>query len=245
MKTIQETYAERLEMLVKRYGQSRLAEAINSHAVLIQDWINSLKTEDEIKISWEQVTKSIRQIESLLGLERGWFDQPVQDGEFINFSNFPDSNSATEYQIKQPNKDEELVQLRLLDSERHTYNAASDINQNSVKRVDINKNWAVTHLGVKLEDISLVTVYGDNMYPTLNENDVLFVDTTVKEYINDGVYILSGYSAVRVRRLQIIFDEIHIINDNNKYFNQKISTKDKAKLQVLGKVKRVWSLRRI
>lgn len=244
MKTIQETYAERLEMLVQRYGQSRLAEVINSHAVLIQDWINSLKTGDEAKISWAQVTKAIRQIEKLLHLERGWFDQPVQEGEFINLSDFPEHDNITQYQIKQHNTGEELVRFSLLDSEKHLHNEASDINYNSVKRVDINRNWATTHLGLRLEDISLVTVYGDNMYPTLNENDVLFVDTAIKEFINDGVYLLSGYSAIRVRRLQIIFDEIHIINDNDKYSNQKIPVKDKARLQILGKVKRVWSLRR-
>lgn len=242
MKTIQETYAERLEMLVQRYGQSRLAEVINSHAVLIQDWINSLKLGDETEISWVQVTKSVRQIETLLNLERGWFDQPVQEGEFINFSDFPETNNIAQYQIRQ--HDGDLVHFSLLDSEKHLYNEVSDINHNSVKRVDINKNWATTHLGLRLEDISLVTVYGDNMYPTLNENDVLFVDTSVKDFINDGVYLLSGPSAIRVRRLQMIFDEIHIINDNDKYQNQKISTKDKSKLQILGKVKRVWSLRR-
>ena len=42
----------------------------------------------------------------------------------------------------------------------------------------------------------------------------------------------------------MVFDEIHIINDNNKYSNQKVAVKDKADLQVLAKVKRVWSLRR-
>lgn len=244
MKTIQETYAERLEMLVQRYGQTNLAEVINSHAVLIQDWINSLKTDDENRISWHQVTKAIRQIEQLLGFERGWFDQPVKEGEFIKYSIQSGLTKTPAYQVKQEYSATESVQFRLLDTEKHLLNKSSDINNHSIKLVDINRNWAVTHLGLKLDDIALVTVFGDNMYPTLNESDVLFVDTSVKEFINDGVYLLSGSSNIRVRRLQMVFDEIHIINDNNKYSNQKVAVKDKADLQVLAKVKRVWSLRR-
>lgn len=244
MKTIQETYAERLEMLVQRYGQTKLAEVINSHAVLIQDWINSFKTDNEHRTSWTQATKAVRQIEMLLGLERGWFDQPVKDGEFINFPILSELSEEPLYQIRQEHATEELIQFRLLDVEKHLLNKISDINQDSIKCVDINRDWAVTHLGLKLDEIALVTVFGDNMYPTLNESDVLFVDTSIKEFINDGVYLLSGSSNIRIRRLQMVFDEIHIINDNNKYSNQKIAVKDKADLQVLAKVKRVWSLRR-
>ena len=244
MKTIQETYAERLEMLVQRYGQTKLAEVINSHAVLIQDWINNFKTDDEERISWSQATKALRKIEELLGLERGWFDQPVKEGEFINFPILSGLSKESPYQIRQKHDAEELVQFRLLDVEKHLLNKISDINQDSIKCLDINRNWAVTHLGLKLDDIALVTVFGDNMFPTLNESDVLFVDTSVKEFINDGVYLLSGSSNIRIRRLQMVFDEIHIINDNNKYSSQKVAVKDKADLQVLAKVKRVWSLRR-
>lgn len=244
MKTIQETYAERLEMLVQRYGQTKLAEVINSHAVLIQDWINSFKTDNEHRTSWTQATKAVRQIEMLLGLERGWFDQPVKDGEFINFPILSELSEEPLYQIRQEHATEELIQFRLLDVEKHLLNKISDINQDSIKCVDINRDWAVMHLGLKLDEIALVTVFGDNMYPTLNESDVLFVDTSIKEFINDGVYLLSGSSNIRIRRLQMVFDEIHIINDNNKYSNQKIAVKDKADLQVLAKVKRVWSLRR-
>lgn len=245
MKTIQETYAERLEMLVQRYGQTNLAEVINSHAVLIQDWINSLKTDDENRISWHQVTKAIRQIEQLLGFERGWFDQPVKEGEFIKYSIQSGLTKTPAYQIKQEHDIAETVQFRLLDIEKHLLYKSSDINNQSIKLLDIDRNWAVTHLlGLKLDDIALVTVFGDNMYPTLNESDVLFVDTSVKEFINDGVYLLSGSSNIRVRRLQMVSNEIHIINDNNKYSNQKVAVKDKADLQVLAKVTRVWSLRR-
>ena len=231
-------------MLVQRYGQTKLAEVINSHAVLIQDWINNFKTNDEERISWAQATKALRQIEELLGLERGWFDQPVKEGEFINFPIRPGLSIESPYQIRQKYNAEELVQFRLLDVEKHLLNKISDINQDSIKCLDINRNWAVTHLGLKLDDIALVTVFGDNMFPTLNESDVLFVDTSIKEFINDGVYLLSGSSNIRIRRLQMVFDEIHIINDNNKYSNQKVAVKDKADLQVLAKVKRVWSLRR-
>ena len=244
MKTIQETYAERLEMLVQRYGQTKLAEVINSHAVLIQDWINSFKTDNEHRTSWTQATKAVRQIEMLLGLERGWFDQPVKDGEFINFPILSELSEEPLYQIRQEHATEELIQFRLLDVEKHLLNKISDINQDSIKCVDINRDWAVMHLGLKLDEIALVTVFGDNMYPTLNESDVLFVDTSIKEFINDGVYLLSGSSNIRIRRLQRVFDEIHIINDNDKYSNQKIAVKDKVDLQVLAKVTRVWSLRR-
>jgi hypothetical protein len=244
MKTIQETYAERLEMLVQRYGQTKLAEVINSHAILIQDWINSLKSEDETKTSCTRAIEAVRQMEKLLGLEHGWFDQPVKEGEFIKLSNLPKSDETITYQVKQSHNNGDLVQFRLLDIEKYTCDTDSSINHNSVKCVDIDRGWAITHLGLDLDDIALVTVYGDNMFPTLVENDVLFVDMSVKDYISDGIYLLSEASVIKVRRLQMIFSDIHIINDNDKYSNQKISIKDKDKINILGKIKRAWSLRR-
>lgn len=246
MQTIAEIYAARLDMLVKRYGQSKLAELINTHAVLIRVLITALNAGDEDNgdgihaEQWSAAFRAVRQIENLLGLERGWFDQPLKDGEIIDFPNFP------EIQITNTPSNNDSFQVRILNIEEYISGKASDINRNSVRMIDIYKQWAAIELGINHHDIAIVTVHGDNMYPTLQQNDLLFIDTSITSFENDGVYLLyePNNNNIRVRRLQLIGNEILILTDNEKYQNSTVKVTDKEQLRIVGKVKRVFSLRR-
>lgn len=233
MKTLAETYAERLEMLINRYGQSKLAELINTHAILVRVLITALQNGDEIAAEqWAAAFKAVRKIENILGLEHGWFDQPVRDGEIINFPNFPSAPTDGNY-----------FQLRILDTAKYVCEA-SDINRNSIRFIDLDKEWAASELGIKLDDIALVTVFGDNMFPTLHQNDLLLVDTSITKFLNDGVYLLyePANRNIKVRRLQLVGAEMLIISDNDKYQTHVIEDYD-SKLNIVGKVSRVFSLR--
>ncbi len=246
MQTIAEIYAARLDMLVNRYGQSKLAELINTHAVLIRVLITALNAGDEDSADgihaeqWSAAFRAVRQIENLLGLERGWFDQPIKDGEIIDFPNFP------EIQITNIPNNNDYLQVRILNIEECISSTASDINRNSVRMIDIYKQWAAIELGINHHDIAIVTVNGDNMYPTLQQNDLLFIDTSVTSFVNDGVYLLyePNTNNIRVRRLQLVGNEIFILTDNENYQNSTVKVTDKKQLRIVGKVKRVFSLRR-
>lgn len=246
MQTIAETYAERLDMLVKRYGQSKLAELINTHAVLIRVLITALNNGEDADgdgihaKQWSEAFRAVRQIEEHLGLERGWFDQPLKDDEIIDFPNFP------EIKITDTPNNNDYLQVQILNIEEYISGTASDINRNSVRMIDIYKPWAAIELGINHHDIAIVTVHGDNMYPTLQQNDLLFIDTSITSFENDGVYLLyePKNNNIRVRRLQLIGNEIHILTDNEKYRNSTVKVTDKKQLRIIGKVKRVFSLRR-
>ena len=48
-------------------------------------------------------------------------------------------------------------------------------------------NWLVHALGVQPEDLILMKIVGDNMFPWVQDGDLVFVDTSQKSTINGGV----------------------------------------------------------
>ncbi len=85
MDTIDETRLKRLKLLISINGtQANLARAIKKSPAQISQWVN--RSEDA-KTGKPRVmdSDSARDIEVELNLERGWMDQPVDDGP----SNWP------------------------------------------------------------------------------------------------------------------------------------------------------------
>lgn len=80
MDTIDETRLKRLRLLIASNGtQANLARAVKKSPAQISQWVN--RSEDA-KTGKPRVmdSDSAREIEAELSLERGWMDQPVDDG---------------------------------------------------------------------------------------------------------------------------------------------------------------------
>ena len=58
-------------------------------------------------------------------------------------------------------------------------------------------------------NISIIKVKGISMYPTIKEDDLIFVDTSFKEIINNKIYVIKENDSLKVKR-------ISINNHNNK-----------------------------
>lgn len=85
---------------------------------------------------------------------------------------------------------------------------------------------------------SVVTVDNDNMEPTLFKGDTALTDTSVSEYIGEGLYVLDWFGVPTVYRLQSGFpgkETILINRDNAAYEASELALSDLNEL-VLGKV---------
>lgn len=69
-------------------------------------------------------------------------------------------------------------------------------------------------------NIAIIKATGDSMYPTINSNDLLFVDISKKEIRNNNIYVLNENDVLKVKR--IIKDtpfstDLTIMSDNSFY----------------------------
>src|SRR5690606_32158112 len=62
--------------------------------------------------------------------------------------------------------------------------------------------------------IKIVTAAKDSMVPTINPDDLLFVDTSITEYAGETVYLLLHGGEVVCKRLSLVGRDIVVSSDN-------------------------------
>ncbi len=96
--------------------------------------------------------------------------------------------------------------------------------------------YFINMLGGKnnIKNIHAINVVGDSMEPTLNSDDIIFIDKTKNSNVNNQVYAYTTQDGLFVKRL---IDNkngtIDIISDNTDYVKQNLSADE---MKVLGKV---------
>ncbi len=85
-----------------------------------------------------------------------------------------------------------------------------------------------------LKNIDAINVVGDSMEPTLNNDNIIFVDKTRNDAARDGIYAFTTVHGLFVKRIQKRVDgNLDIISDNKDYPSQILSSAD---IKVVGKV---------
>ncbi len=85
-----------------------------------------------------------------------------------------------------------------------------------------------------LKNIDAINVVGDSMEPTLNNDNIIFIDKTKNDCNRDGIYAFTTEHGLFVKRIQKKVDgNLDIISDNKDYPSQLLGVKD---INILGKV---------
>ncbi len=120
------------------------------------------------------------------------------------------------------------------------------INNETAEVVDfvhVDKAWAREKLGGNLSRIQVITARGDSMQGTIEDGDVLFVDTSVRSFEGEGVYLLSFADGLKAKRLQAsVGGGLLVISDNPLYRTETIENDKLEKLTICGKVRGAWHL---
>lgn len=86
--------------------------------------------------------------------------------------------------------------------------------------------WLRGKINCNPSDLSLVTVRGDSMYPTLQDGDLLLVDRQVAEP-RDGIYVFQMEGELLVKRLQRLPGGLFsVISDNPKFSPFSVNPSD-------------------
>ena len=101
-------------------------------------------------------------------------------------------------------------------------------------------DWIRTTLGVQPEDLRLESAVGESMQPTINDSDLLLIDTTDVKLREFGVYVLEFENERLVKRVQRKLDgSVILISDNIIYEPERIPSERAGDIRVIGRV--VWS----
>ncbi|APW65672.1 MULTISPECIES: S24 family peptidase [Arcobacteraceae] len=96
--------------------------------------------------------------------------------------------------------------------------------------------YFVNMLGGKenLKNIDAINVVGDSMEPTLNDDNIIFMDKTKNDCSRDGIYAFTTVHGLFVKRIQKRVDgKLDIISDNKDYPSQVLANND---IKIIGKV---------
>jgi phage repressor protein C with HTH and peptisase S24 domain len=104
--------------------------------------------------------------------------------------------------------------------------------------------WIKKDMNLDPEKLSLITVIGDSMEPTVREGDLLLIDLRQTQVTDDAIYVLSLDGRLLAKRLQLAVDgTIYIRSDNPVYKELTVSKDNTEDLHVIGRV--IWIGRRV
>ncbi len=113
-----------------------------------------------------------------------------------------------------------------------------------IAQLGFSKGWLEQLSRAKPEDLSIIKVEGDSMFPTLNDGDDIMVDRSLaRRSITDGIYVLRRDDTLMVKRITVnpsrgTFD---VSSDNSAYASWPECSA--SSIDVLGRV--VWAGRKI
>ena len=87
------------------------------------------------------------------------------------------------------------------------------------------------------EDLKIFKASGDSMADTIEDNNILLVDTSKTDYRNGGIFLLTINNDWYIKRLRLrITGELDIISDNSKYPVETLLPDTAKEITIIGRV---------
>lgn len=94
---------------------------------------------------------------------------------------------------------------------------------------------------VSPQNLNVICVSGDSMYPTIQDQDLILIDRSIDNLSKEGIYTFRQADNLQIKRLQIIENNNIRVNSDNKFYGSYTTTlKD---IEIIGIV--VWYGRKI
>ncbi|CEL28678.1 putative HTH-type transcriptional regulator [Pseudomonas fluorescens] len=113
--------------------------------------------------------------------------------------------------------------------------------RNLVVREEILREKGVTYTSTTA--LAMVTGWGQSMEGTINDKDLVVVDRGIKEFVGEGIYLLTWHQELYIKRvMRLDEDHYRLISDNQHYENQTARIDD---VVIHAKVLLVWNARKV
>ena len=150
--------------------------------------------------------------------------------------------------LKKVNTESNLVRFEL-HPERMSAGPGASAEQSyePVEYMDFTREWALREFGGRnLDRIKIVTCHGNSMSPSIEDGDLMFVDTGVTTFQGEGMYCFEFKGSLLVKRLvvDLVKQTLELRSDNPEYKTAKIGVDEVEQLNICAKVLRVMSVRK-
>lgn len=111
--------------------------------------------------------------------------------------------------------------------------------------ISFEPEWLNKEIGVNPNDVFLMLVEGDSMYPTLKNGSMIMVNRHFNG-LSDGIYVMRHEQNLLVKRLQMLPNSIIKVKSDNKLYEPWEINKenlDGTDIEIIGRV--VWSGQRM
>lgn len=110
------------------------------------------------------------------------------------------------------------------------------ISEDIIETIGFQKNW-LHRRGINQKYARALTVRGDSMEPTLRDDDLLVVDTSINEIRDNALYVVVLGGLVLVKRVQLKRNgSLTLISDNDKFAPEEVPATEADTLQIAGRV---------
>lgn len=116
----------------------------------------------------------------------------------------------------------------------------TEVVRNLVVREEILREKGVTYTSSTA--LAMINGWGQSMEGTINDKDLVIVDKGIKDFVGDGIYVLTWHQELYIKRMMRL-DEDHyrLISDNQHYENQTARIDD---VTIHAKVLFIWNGRK-
>lgn len=106
-----------------------------------------------------------------------------------------------------------------------------------IKSIEYDSDQAkILFNNIDANNLKVINITGDSMQGTFENGDIIYIDITVNQFQNDGIYVFTLENRLYVRRLQMIKNKLVVLSDNKKYRDWEILTDEFDQLGIHGKV---------
>lgn len=137
----------------------------------------------------------------------------------------------------------DIVKIDVLDVSACCGNGIANISENVIGHQFVSKNLLKEFTFTAPENIKIIRAVGDSMIPTINPQDMIWIDMSVKEPSSDGLYLLTVGQDLMIKRIQInpFNNQVQIKSDNPAY--TPILLNDYKEISCIGKV--IYHMKRV
>lgn len=99
------------------------------------------------------------------------------------------------------------------------------------------EEW-LRRIGVSPKTARLMVAKGDSMRETINDGDLMIVDVSIREFIDEAIYVLVYGGLVRLKRLQMLRSGLLLLkSDNPRYETEEVPLAEQPELIIGGRVR--------
>lgn len=116
-----------------------------------------------------------------------------------------------------------------------------------VERMTLGVEW-IKHAAAgvsSMQNLRVISAYGDSMLPTLNDGDLALVDVGVKVVDINGIYVLRANNRLYIKRVRQRLDSTFEVKSDNALDGLPEELTGKFKVEVLGRVVYAWNGRKL